>query len=238
MNAQSITTPCIKVVGVHKFKSNSKVDLILHNISFNLERGTITTLIGPNGAGKSTLAKILLGIKKPSMGRCFVAKDLVMGYVPQQIDLRNSMPISVHSFLISIISLSPIRQDVKSICNQYQDFLDVESIKHVQLSHLSGGQMRKLMLLACLLRGSNFIVLDEPTKELDINSQHQFYILLDKLAREAKITIFLVSHDLNLVIKSSHQVLCLNKHLCCYGKPVDSYDDIIAKYNHKHSSYE
>ena len=108
------------------------------------------------------------------------------------------------------------------------------------MSNISGGQISRIFLASCLINKANLIILDEPTKELDINGQSSFYNLLENIKNNFDVTIFIISHDLHTVIKASDNVLCLNQHLCCYGKPEEQYKEILDhigfyKHHHNHS---
>ncbi|MDR0329792.1 MAG: metal ABC transporter ATP-binding protein, partial [Rickettsia sp.] len=67
----------------------------------------------------------------------------------------------------------------------------------------------------------DLIILDEPTQSLDVTSQQEFYRIINQIKKRLNITIFMVSHDLFTVMKNSDQVICLNGHICCSGKPND-----------------
>lgn len=226
---QSVTENLVQFSNVSKLYGAKKV---LDNISFTLPRKSIVTLVGPNGAGKTTLAKLMLGIDAVSSGSITLAKDVSFGYVPQKIITNGNVPITVSAFL------DLLTQKKWLLCPELIDFAQVEKIRHLDLKQLSGGQLSRLFLSSCLVNKANVIVLDEPTKELDILAQSDFYRILEELKQNFNITIFIISHDIHTVVKSSDQVLCLNQHLCCYGKPTEQYRDIldhIAFYQHHHN---
>ncbi|MDX1916626.1 MAG: ATP-binding cassette domain-containing protein, partial [Rickettsiaceae bacterium] len=86
-----------KISGLVKFSNVSKFygkKEVLQNIEFNLEKGTITVLLGPNGAGKSTIAKLILGKESPTGGAIDKAKAIKISYLPQNIKIPSSIPIS------------------------------------------------------------------------------------------------------------------------------------------------
>jgi zinc transport system ATP-binding protein len=216
-----------------RFNSVSKFynkKLILENISFLVPRNGIITLVGPNGAGKTTIAKLLLGIEKPTSGLIQKNPCISFGYVPQKINLNSNMPIKV-SALLEILTLGKTDQEILA-------FSGVDNIKDNDITEISGGQIRRVFLAACLINKANLIILDEPTKELDILGQKNLYQLLENIKTKFNVTVFMISHDLHMVVKSSDQVLCLNRHLCCYGKPSKQYQDIlehIGLYQHNHN---
>jgi len=205
---------------------------VVDDITFDLEKGSITTLIGPNGAGKSTIAKLLLGIKNPSQGT-IKNKAKAYSYVPQKLTINPDLPINSIKLLEFI---SPNYASNKLFSN-LMDFIDIDNIKNKLIQELSGGQLQRLLISSAILRNSELLVLDEPTQCLDIDSQNEFYRLLKLLKSEMGVTIFLISHDLFTVMDKTDQVLCLNHHLCCKGRPthtiVKGFEN-IGIYSHKH----
>ncbi|XVN42081.1 MAG: metal ABC transporter ATP-binding protein [Candidatus Rickettsia vulgarisii] len=199
-----------------KFDNVSKrfgTKLPLTNISFTLRKGQVTTLIGPNGAGKTTVVKLILGLDTPSSGSIFIQPNLKIGYVPQKLDFSSNLPMTAQRFLHLL---------TKNKSNNYQELFDFVKLKNYEnqdISELSGGQFQKLILATTLLDKPDLIVLDEPTQSLDVTSQQEFYQSINKIKKELDVTIFMVSHDLFTVMKNSDQVICLNGHICCSGKP-------------------
>lgn len=212
--------------------------LLIDKVSFDIEEGSLTTLIGPNGAGKTTIAKLILGLEKPSTGVIKVRPDLKISYIPQELEFNTNIPITVEQFVILLTS-----KTIKSADWQTFDiFSGFNNLKHRDISKLSGGQLQKLLLAIALLRKPDLLILDEPTKSLDVNSQQEFYRLIKDIRSNLGITIFMISHDLFTVMKNSDKVICLNHHVCCSGQPSDltnNRDFIntlseIGFYTHKH----
>jgi zinc transport system ATP-binding protein len=216
-----------------KFGNN----LLLENVSFKLNKGEITTLIGQNGAGKTTLARIILQLESYDSGKLNLAKNLRMGYVPQKLDLSFNMPMTSQILLKTLSGKRNLKQD-----SSLAHFFDFEQIKNHDLSKLSGGQLQKLVLAGTIMSNPDLLILDEPTQFLDLASQQEFYRILSRLKTERGITVFIISHDLFTVMKNSDQVICLNGHVCCSGKPaeIDSNLDFknalseIGVYIHHH----
>lgn len=202
-----------------EFKSLSKRfgnHKVVEGVSFKLNKGEITTLIGQNGVGKTTLAKIILGLESYDSGELIIAKGLRIGYVPQSLDLSFAIPITVNGLLEILSQHKTISE---GIALSY--FLDFEEIKNKDISEISGGQLQKVLLAGTIMSKPDLIILDEPTQYLDVASQQEFYKMLADLKKKFGITIFMISHDLFTVMKNSDQVICLNGHVCCSGKPTD-----------------
>ena len=202
-----------------EFKSLSKKfgnHTVVEGISFKLNKGEITTLIGQNGVGKTTLAKIILGLESYDSGELIIAKDLRIGYVPQSLDLSFAIPMTVKGLLEILSHHKTISEDFA-----LSYFVDFDEIKNKDISEISGGQLQKILLAGTIISKPDLIILDEPTQYLDVVSQQEFYKMLAELKNKFGITIFMISHDLFTVMKNSDQVICLNGHVCCSGKPTD-----------------
>jgi zinc transport system ATP-binding protein len=220
------------IANFHNVSHSYEKHLVIDQVSFDLEYGAITTLIGAYGAGLTTIAKLLLGFEKPMSGT--VTKNfLKMAYAPQRIKLNADMPITANNFLNYIspqYKLSPLLEDIL-------DFTNLDTIKDQQINTLSGGQRQRLVLASAILQSPELLVLDEPTQGLDINGQEEFYKLLEKIRLKLRTTIFIISHDLFTVMQSSDQVLCLNHHICCQGRPTHTVVkgiEGVSFYNHYH----
>ena len=92
-------------------------------------------------------------------------------------------------------------------------------LKQHSMHYLSGGELQRVLLTRALLTQPDVLVLDEPVQGVDIYGQVQLYELIQTLAAELNCAILMVSHDLHLVMARTDHVICLNKHICCQGKP-------------------
>lgn len=230
------------MIEIIKFNTISKIfsnKTLIDSVSFSVKKSEITTLIGPNGAGKTTIAKLILGLEAPSTGTIDVVPNLKIGYVPQKLDFSKNLPITAKQFLSLLSSKSVLKK------HQYiKDFINLDQEQYDQdISLLSRGQLQKLLIGTTLLDMPDLLVLDEPTRSLDIVSEQELYQLINKMKHAFGMTIFMISHDLHTVMKNSDQVICLNHHVCCSGRPNDINNDNekffstlseIGLYNHNH----
>lgn len=205
---------------------------VLEDVSFALEKGTITTLMGPNGAGKTTIARLLLKLESPTSG---VVKNTLnhQAYVPQKLSINRDLPLTA----FNLMELLSSDRKKSALSTKLMDFCNIETLKNESVSNLSGGQLQRLILASSILNSPELLVLDEPTQGLDIEAQEEFYFILEALKNLNKITVFLISHDLFTVMKKSDQVLCLNHHLCCRGRPTHTVvkgAENIGIYTHTH----
>ncbi|MCG8691934.1 MAG: zinc ABC transporter ATP-binding protein ZnuC [Minwuiales bacterium] len=186
---------------------------VLDHVDVSVGRGEIVTLIGPNGSGKSTLIRVLLGLTRPSSGVAWRDRDVRIGYVPQHLQLDKALPLTARRFL----SL-PGRAGADAIRAVAAE-VGAEDLLDRQFQDLSGGEMKRVMLARALLRDPDLLVLDEPTANVDVTGQAEFYDLIRAIRDRRKCGVLVVSHDLHLVMAATDRVVCLNGHVCCHGAP-------------------
>ncbi len=186
---------------------------ILKDISLEVGEQDFITVIGPNGAGKSMLLKCLMGFYKPDSGQVVPRKGLKIGYVPQRLVADPTIPITAKRFLTLRKKVS--KKEIDAVVEE----TDIEQYLEKPLAVLSGGELQRILLARALLDTPDLLVLDEPAQNLDITGQLAFYKLLERVYRERKLSVLMVSHDLHLVMSSTKNVLCLFKEVCCYGEP-------------------
>ncbi|MDO5040993.1 MAG: metal ABC transporter ATP-binding protein [Peptoniphilus sp.] len=178
-------------------------ELILKNINLVLHRGDFAAIVGSNGSGKSTLIKILTGQLKENSGKIkFHREDVKIGYVPQ-LEMSSSLnfPIKVHE-LVSL-SLYEELKGFKKMDSTIRERI-INSLFQVGLedfydslySNLSGGQRQRALIAKALVAKPNFLVLDEPTNGVDYDSKVNLYKLLHHLSHEHKITILMITHEI------------------------------------------
>ena len=216
---------------------------VLNNISLNVDAGEIVTIVGPNGSGKTSLLKVLIGALAPSGGQVSRRSDLRLGYVPQRLHVEAMLPMPVNRFL----SL-PNKKSPREIELALQ-LAGVPGIEKQQIRNLSGGQFQRILLARAMLDRPNLLLLDEATQGLDQTGVADFYRHIEFIRREMNCSVLMVSHDLNIVMRQTDRVICLNKKICCQGKPEHvstspEYRDLfsvgeehLALYHH-HPHYE
>lgn len=185
---------------------------LLDGVSLTVAAGEVVSIIGPNGGGKSTLVKVLTGEIRPSAGSVTRALGLRIGYMPQSLMLDRSFPITVERFL----SLAGGDRLARLAALER---VGAAHVARAQLSALSGGERQRALLARALLREPDLLILDEPTQGLDHQGAAAFYELIDRLRREERVGVAMVSHELHVVMAAADRVLCLNRHICCQGAP-------------------
>lgn len=186
---------------------------VLENIDLTIRSGQIITLVGPNGAGKSTLLKVALGLLEPSRGKVTRQPGLTVGYVPQRLSIDPVLPLTAERFLG--LAQAPGAAEIEEVLRE----VGAPMIRERPVQELSGGETQRLLLARALLRHPDLLILDEPLQGVDFGGQIALFNLIGRLRAERGYGVVLVSHDLHIVMAGTDQVLCLNRHICCSGRP-------------------
>ncbi len=186
---------------------------VLHDVQLKVHAGEIVTLIGPNGAGKTTLVRAVLGLLRVDSGDIWRKPKLRIGYMPQKLQIDATLPLSVLRFL----RLVPGVDRAKAL-NALSE-VGAEQVIDSPLHSVSGGELQRVLLARALLREPELLVLDEPVQGVDVAGQAELYSLITTLRNRHNCGVLMVSHDLHLVMSTTDQVICLNRHVCCSGHP-------------------
>ena len=166
-------------------------NVILKDFYYNFSRFEKMGIVGNNGTGKSTFIKMLLGLVKPDSGRFDIGETVRFGYFSQEGLQFNEQQkvIDVITNIADYIDLGGGRHMTASQFLQY--FLFTPEQQHNYVYKLSGGERRKLYLCTVLMKNPNFLVLDEPTNDLDIQTLQ----VLEEYLQDFPGCVIIVSHD-------------------------------------------
>jgi zinc transport system ATP-binding protein len=208
---------------------------VLSDINLEVSQGEYLGIIGPNGSGKTTLLKIILGILKPSHGYISLFGSNIhefenwsrIGYVPQKAGSAiTQFPITTEEIVsLGITNNSRIfdffTKEDKQAIDESLAAVGIENLRKRLINELSGGQQQRAFIARALVSHPDLLILDEPTVGVDVNSQEKFYGLLQDLNRKLKITLVLVSHDIEVVAHEVTKVVCINRTIISHGHPKD-----------------
>jgi zinc transport system ATP-binding protein len=186
---------------------------LLSAVGLTVHAGEIVSLIGPNGAGKTTLIRVLLGVLRPTEGMVRRRPGLVLGYVPQRLRVEPVLPLTVERFMT--IGVPRRRAALQAILAE----VGADHLRCAMMHELSGGEFQRVVLARALLREPDLLILDEPGQGLDFSGQLETYALIEQIRDRHGCGVLLVSHDLHIVMAATDRVLCLNRHVCCSGRP-------------------
>ena len=204
------------------FSYPTKKDTLKH-INLKVKKGSFTCIVGENGSGKSTLLKCILDLNKGYTGE--IKKESNVGYLPQKSEIQSHFPATIEEVVLSGTISNNIKnifykKEDKEKAKQVMTKLGIYDIRKKCFADLSGGQGQRVLIARALCSTKDIIVLDEPTNGLDPSIAKQIYELLDKLKREEKITILMVSHDIERALNYADKVIeLINGEIKFEGKP-------------------
>lgn len=206
-------------VGYHK-------KTVLDNLAIGVNRGEILTLIGPNGAGKSTVLKSLAGQLKLIAGTVYIDRSdlslLSREALSQKLAvvftqrLRTELmtcrdvvstgryPYTGHFGLLSAADREKVAEAMALV--------RIEALADEDFTKISDGQRQRVMMARAICQETDIILLDEPTSYLDVKHKLEFLSLLQKMAREKKLSVIMSLHELDLAKKVSDKIICVGKH--------------------------
>ncbi|MFV0607198.1 MAG: ABC-F family ATP-binding cassette domain-containing protein [Niabella sp.] len=178
----------VEMKKVHKAFDSKK---ILSGYDYTFKKGERIGIVGKNGAGKSTFINILQGLEQPDSGKINIGDTVVFGnYSQQGLEIKEDM--RVIEFVKNIAENFPLAKGGSISAAQFlQLFLFDPDKQYTYISKLSGGEKRRLHLLSILFRNPNFLILDEPTNDLDLPTLG----VLENFLSEFPGCLVIVSHD-------------------------------------------
>jgi len=202
----------------------------LSKVNFKINTGDYVGIVGPNGSGKTTLVKALLGLV-PFTGKISFEEENIpepdlrrrIGYLPQKMSfLDQRFPATAKEIVVSgmyCCKRFPRRLTGKDYiaAEKIMKTLNIPDLKDRPIGKLSGGQQQRVLLARSLVHSPNVLILDEPTVALDPQSRETFYDTVQKLNKEQRVTVLLVSHDIASVGKYASKLLYLDREVVFYG---------------------
>lgn len=189
----------------HLYKSFGDLK-ILDDFSYIFARYEKMGIVGNNGTGKSTFIKILMGLQQPDSGRLDIGETVRFGYYSQE-GLQFDEQMKVIDVITDIAEVIELGNGKRLTASQFlQHFLFTPETQHSYVYKLSGGERRRLYLCTVLMRNPNFLVLDEPTNDLDIVTLQ----VLEEYLQNFKGCVIVVSHDRYFMDKVVDHLLVFN----------------------------
>ena len=220
---------------IKQFKNSSAVN----NLSFKINKGTITGLLGPNGCGKTTTIGMMLGLIKPTSGAVIINGQNIeneknrtnilekMNFISPYIELPKKLTVEenlkVYGRMYSVNNL----QD--KISNLMKD-LDLFNFKKRKTGELSSGQKNRVSLAKALINDPEILLLDEPTASLDPDVGDYIRTYIESFASKKSTTILLASHNMNEVERLCSEVMMMKN-----GQIIDkgTCESLINKHGRK-----
>jgi len=180
-----------KIVEFHKVSKSYPNRVILNDFSYNVQRQERLGIVGNNGSGKTTFLKMLVGQEAVDKGKIILGETVVFGYYSQDL-IKVNDDFKVIDVVREVAEYIPLEKGRQLSAAQLLERFLFPRDMHYQFVHkLSGGEKRRLKLLRVLMSNPNFLILDEPTNDLDIFAMS----VLEEYLRQFQGCLIVVSHD-------------------------------------------
>lgn len=210
----------IEISNVKKVFKNKKTEIhALKDVSLKVEKGDIFGIVGYSGAGKSTLLRLVNLLEKPDSGSVKIkGKEIVylserelnklrknVGMVFQQFNLLEAQTV-YQNLKIPLIISKMSKSDIDKRIDELLEFVGLGDKKNVPVSKLSGGQKQRIGIARALATGPEILLCDEATSALDPKTTKSILELLKKVNQEFRITILLITHEMEVVKQICNKV--------------------------------
>ncbi|WP_300408700.1 metal ABC transporter ATP-binding protein [Lagierella sp.] len=185
---------------------------VLNNLNFSVDAGKVAVITGENGSGKSTLIKIMIGENEPTKGTVKIFDSPIdkktlnkIGYVPQtQGENFITFPLTSKELVVlqAYDDFGPIKLPTRDLYKKAEKKLVELGLKdyiNCPVTELSGGLRQRVMIARAMMNEPEILIFDEPTAGVDEDSKNYLAELLKKLNRDFKVTVILVTHELEWI---------------------------------------
>lgn len=215
-----------KICELHNVSKSFDSLKIVEGLDYKFRKNEKLGIVGPNGAGKSTFLNILTGEIKPDTGKVVIGETVKFGYYHQD-GMRLKEDKRVIDVVRDIAEYIPLEKGQKiTAASLLERFLFPRTQQQVYVSQLSGGEKRRLHLLTVLMQNPNFLILDEPTNDLDIITLN----VLEDYLQSYKGVLIIVTHDRYFMDKLVDHLFVMKGQ----GK-IKDYNGTYSEYRSKHS---
>ena len=229
INTPILTTSNLSV----GYSSNKEVKTIASNINLRLKKGELIALVGANGIGKSTLLRTLIGIQPPLSGNVILNSKNISEFDSVSLAQNLSIvlteklpPSNLTVFEIIALGRQPYTnwlgnlsdKDISKI-NEAMELTQITSFADKKHYEISDGQLQNVLVARALAQDTPLIILDEPTTHLDLLHKVSLFKLLKKLAKETNKCILFSTHDIDMAIQISDEMIIMTNENVAQDQP-------------------
>ena len=179
---------------------------LVRHVDLKVFRRQLVYIIGANGSGKSTTAKALLGLIAIDEGEIVRSPDLIVGYVPQRLQINPTLPLTMRR-LLRLTQRHPQAEVDHALA-----MVGLHRLGNPFVSTLSGGEFQRLLLAQALLMRPHLLLLDEPVQGVDAAGADKLHNVIDGIRNELGCGVLCISHDLQLAMDTGDDFLVLVPH--------------------------
>ncbi|HVF11226.1 MAG TPA: ABC transporter ATP-binding protein [Abditibacteriaceae bacterium] len=223
------------MLDIQSLSAGYQGEAVLHDFSLRVAPGEIAAVIGPNGCGKSTLLGCVAGLLTSRSGQVLMNGDDVSGldprtrarriaFLPQSFEGGHDLTVAEMTLLGRTPYLPPYGtpgRDDRAAVDAALQAVSAGVLRHRRMGELSGGERQRAILARAVAQQPQLLLLDEPISNLDIRYQYETLSLIHRLARQERLMILLVLHQINLAaaVADSMVLLSAEGRVCAQGTP-------------------
>ena len=206
---------------------------IAENLNLFFEEGKLISLVGGNGIGKSTLLRTMTGIQKPLSGNVFLNDKDINNYHPLDLAQNLSLvlteklpPSNLTVFELVALGRQPYTNWIGTLTptdiEKVEEAMQLTQIEHLTTKRhyeISDGQLQNVLIARALAQDTPLIILDEPTTHLDLLHKVSLFRLLKKLTQETQKCILFSTHDIDLAIQLSDEMIIMTPEMVVQDEP-------------------
>ena len=215
------------------YKTKKEITIIAEQLNLKLNAGKLITLVGANGIGKSTLLRTLTGIQKPLSGTVILNEKNINSFdklsLAKELSLvltENLPPSNLTVFELVALGRQPYtnwlgnlsEEDLEKV-NAIMQLTQTEHLANKKHFEISDGQLQKVMIARALAQETSIVILDEPTTHLDLFHKVAVFKLLKKLSKETNKCILFSTHDIDLAIQLSDEMIVMTEKNIIQDQP-------------------
>lgn len=215
----------MNVFKVENLEIGYKNKTLFSNLNFELKTGVLTSLLGSNGIGKSTLLKTISGLLAQKQGAIYINNLPVTEFSNADFAKMVSVVLTNENvnkdltvFELVKLGRQPYTNWLDQLTNDDLLFIDevlidceIKSLQNLKLAQLSDGQLQRSLIARAVVQNTPFIFLDEPSTHLDLYHKMRLFKLLKKLCVEKNKCILFSTHDLDLALQLSNEIMLLKE---------------------------
>ena len=227
-NKNSILNTKNLTIGYQQKKQDK---IVFSDINISIKKGKLISVLGKNGIGKSTLLRTLSKVQKPISGAIYFEGKALNSYSENALSKKLSLVLTerlpesqLTVFELIALGRQPYTNWMDTLSevdltkiNTAIDQTEINHLKNNRFYELSDGQLQRVLIARALAQDTEVIILDEPTAHLDMHQTIHIFSLLQKLVQETKKTIIISSHEINLALQLSDEIILLTENKVQFG---------------------